>query len=350
MVLTLGARRTLIAALVLATASTSLACSKGTGTQTAGSSTSSALVPATTAVPAGPVFPLTGLPAPAGPPSRPALSVKVDNVDPARPQSGVNDADLVYEELVEGGNSRLFAVYQSHDSTLVGPIRSARPVDADLLHALGGGIFAFSGAAAGEIGPVKDHGGATLLSNDAGSRGFFRDHGRKAPFNLFSTTTALYAAGAAAGNHQGPPSPLFRYGAAPGGPGAGEVDLTMGIRSSSVWRWNASPQLYERAQDGTPDVQADGSTITANNVVILSVQITGTGIFDSVHEEDPFVVVIGSGPCWLLRNGQLVQGQWRRPALDSRTELMTDGGAEMTLQPGRTWIELLPAPNQPQFH
>ena len=325
-------------------------CSKGTAKRLAAPPTTTAAAPATTAAPQTPLFPLTGLPAPGGPSNRPALSVKIDNVDPARPQSGVNDADLVYEELVEGGNTRLFAVYQSHDSPLVGPIRSARPVDADLLHALGGGIFAFSGAAAGEIAPVKDHGHATLISNDAGSPGFSRDHRRKAPFNLFSSTAALYAAGVAAGNRQGPPPSLFQYGVAPGGPIGEEVDLTMGIRLSSAWRWNASSALYERAQNGQADVLADGSIITADNVVIMSVQIRGTGIFDTVREEDPFVVVIGSGPCWLLRNGRLVAGQWERPTLDSPTQLTTSSGAPMALHAGRTWVELLPVPYQPQFH
>jgi hypothetical protein len=337
----------LVATTVVATAS----CSTGTAKRLAAPPTTAAAAPTTTVPPQTPLFPLTGLPAPGGPPSRPALSVKIDNVDPARPQSGVNDADLVYEELVEGGNTRLFAVYQSHDSPSVGPIRSARPVDADLLHALRGGIFAFSGAAAGEIAPVKDHGQATLISNDAGSPGFSRDHRRKAPFNLFSSTSALYAAGVAAGNRQGLPPSLFQYGAAsPQGPVGEEVDLTMGIRLSSAWRWNASSQLYERAQNGQPDVLADGSMITANNVVIMSVQIRGTGIFDTVREEDPFVVVIGSGPCWVLRNGRLVAGQWQRPTLDSPTQLTTSGGAAVALQPGRTWVELLPVPSQPQFH
>jgi hypothetical protein len=307
--------------------------------------------PSTTApVAQGPVFPLTGLPAPGGPPERPALSVKIDNVDPARPQSGVNDADVVFEELVEGGNTRLFAVYQSHDSPRIGPIRSARPVDADLLHALGGGIFAYSGAAAGEIAPVRDHSGATLLSNDAGAPGFGRDRSRKAPYNLYSSSAALYAAGAAAGNHAGPPPALFSYGPPPDGPVTGGVSLTMGERLSNAWQWDPSARDYQRTQNGTPDVLADGSAITADTIVIMSVQISGTGIFDSVHEEDPFVHVIGSGPAWVMRNGRLVNGQWARPTLDSPTALTSAAGTPMALQPGRTWVELLPGPNQPQFH
>jgi Protein of unknown function (DUF3048) N-terminal domain/Protein of unknown function (DUF3048) C-terminal domain len=324
------------------------ACSGGTSHVAATRpSTSSSL--ASTPLPQGPVFPLTDLAAPGGPPNRPALSVKIDNVDPARPQSGVNDADVVFEELVEGGNSRLFAVFQSHDSPRVGPIRSARPVDADLLHGLGGGIFAFSGAAAGELAPVKDHSGATLLSNDAGSAGFARDHSRQAPYNLYSSTAALYSAGASAGNHQGPPPGLFAYGSSAATAPATGVDLTFGIHLSCGWRWSAASHRYERSQNGTPDVLADGSPIVSDNLVIMSVQITGTGIFDSVHEEDPFVHVIGSGPAWVLRDGHLAAGQWARSGLDAPTVLTAAGGGPLNLEPGRTWVELLPVPNQPAF-
>ena len=297
----------------------------------------------------GPPSPLTGLPTASGPLNRPALSVKIDNVDQARPQSGVNDADIVFEELVEGGNSRLFAVYQSHDSPLVGPVRSARPVDADLLRALGGGIFAYSGAALGEIAPVKQHSNAVLVSDDKGSGGFHRDLHRQAPYNLYAATPALYTD---VPNAKGSPAPLFVYGATPPAAAAPatEADVTVGPRATSVWRWNATTQLYERTQNGQPDLLSDGSLVTASNVVMMSVQIRGTGIIDQAHEEDPLVVVIGSGPCWVIRNGVLVAGQWQRPTLDSPTQLLTAGGTPIALQPGRTWVELVSVPYQPQFH
>ena len=105
------------------------ACSKDKKKPTAQSSSSAAPTP--TAVPV-PTYPLTGLPIPGGPPMRPALSVKIDNVDGALPQSGLNQADLVTDILVEGGLTRLMATFQSQDASLIGPIRSARPVDADL--------------------------------------------------------------------------------------------------------------------------------------------------------------------------------------------------------------------------
>ncbi|GAC1318070.1 MAG: DUF3048 domain-containing protein [Acidimicrobiales bacterium] len=323
------------------------ACSGATAKGRPAIPTLAALPPATTTTVApGPVFPLTGLPASGATAARPAVSVKIDNVDPGRPQSGVNDADIVFEELVEGGNSRLFAVYQSHDSAFVGPVRSARPVDADLLHALGGGIFAYSGAAAGEIAPVKDHSGAVLMSEEIGSPGFARDHRRDAPYNLYTSTPALYAA---AGGHASPPPPFFTYDTRPSGAPARGADLPFAKRISSNWRWNAASQLFERTQNGSPDVLQDGSLVTAADVVIMSVEIRGTGIFDTVHEEDPLVVVVGTGPCWVLRNGRVIEGRWDRPTLDSPTRLVTAAGAPIALQPGRSWVELLPNAAHPQF-
>src|SRR5436305_10233595 len=199
-----------VAVLVLVGSVASCGAKKSHATATASTSSAAATttVPAPTTTAPPPVFPLTGLLTGGGPATRPALSVKIDNISAALPQSGLNNADLVYEELVEGGQTRLFAVFQSQDADPVGPIRSARPVDADLLDQLGGGIFAYSGAAAGEIAPSEDHSGATLLSNDNGVSAFYRDRSRSAPHNVYSSTGELYQAGADVGNQSAAPPSL----------------------------------------------------------------------------------------------------------------------------------------------
>jgi hypothetical protein len=302
--------------------------------------------------PVGPTFPLTGMAmTDAAVLARPALSVKVDNAPPARPQSGLNAADLVTEELVEGGLSRLFVTFHSQDAALVGPVRSARPVDADLLRELGGGLFAYSGAAAGEIAPVRARSTATLLSDDAGDPGFHRDHSRVAPFNLYVSTPVLYQTGLRRTARHSPPPALFTYTDRPpsGSPAATAVSLVFGIRSASAWSWDGGAHRYQRTQDGTPDVLADGSPVTTDNIVILSVGTQGTGIFDTVHEEDPFVVVTGSGPCWVLRDGVVLRGTWQRSSYSTAMTLLGADGHPLALHPGRSWIELLPLPATPQF-
>lgn len=303
----------------------------------------------TTVPPPPPVFPLTGLPTNAGPAVRPALSVKVDNVTGAFPQAGLNDADVVTEELVEGGLTRLFVTYQSRDTARVGPIRSARPVDADLLSQLGGGIFAYSGAAPGEIAPVQDHSRATLLSMDAGVGAFYRDHSRPAPHNVYASTTALYDAGAAAGDHSPAPPAQFQFGPLVNGAPVTAALVPMGERSSAAWHWNPNTGVFERDQNGVPDVLEDGSRITADDVLLLSVGIQGTGVYDVTGAEDPLVDVIGEGAAWLLRDGQLIQGRWSRPSTDAPTTFTDATGAPMLLHPGRTWMELLQNSLLPAF-
>lgn len=302
----------------------------------------------TTAAPP-PVFPLTGLPADSANSGRAALSIKIDNIDDARPQAGLNFADVVYEALVEGGQTRLLATFQSHDADVVGPIRSARPVDADLLAALGGGIFAYSGAAPGEIAPVEDHSGSTLLSNDMGSPGFYRAKGKRAPHNVYASTVDLYGAGAEAGDHSGPPPALFHFGAPAGGQPNGSADIPMGQFAQATWTWNAMLGQYERAQNGTEDTLDDGTHITADNVLIMSVAITGTGVFDVNRVEDPLPVVIGYGPCWLLRDGRLVEGTWARESVTSPTIFKDKDGHDLVLHTGRTWVELEQNSLQPTF-
>jgi hypothetical protein len=293
-------------------------------------------------------MPLTGLPAPNGVPDRPVVAVKIDNAPQARPQSGLNAADLVFDTLVEGGLSRFFAVYQSKDAGTIGPIRSARPVDADLLPLFGSPIFGYSGAARGEIAPVKDHGGATLIANDDDPRPFHRDGTRQAPSNVYSSLTALLAEGQRLGNHAQPPvSSPFTFGSVQGGIPANTISVALGGRSASAWHWNASTGQWERDQDGRPDMTLDSGRVVATNVVVLGTQVHGTGIFDAAHEEDPFVVVLGSGPAWVARNGVVTTGTWRRTGLHDPFTLVDSSGTAMTLEPGRTWVELLPTPRVP---
>lgn len=308
--------------------------------------------PSTTAPPApaaAAVLPLTGLPAGSGVPDRPALAVKVDNVPAARPQSGLNNADLVFDTLVEGGLTRLFAVFQSQDADLVGPIRSARPVDADLLRLFPGPVFGYSGAALGEIAPVHDHGNATLVNPDNSDQ-FHREKIHRAPSNLYSSTGSLWSEGKRLGNGSPAPArPPFAFGAYDGGTPATSIASVMGIRSSNAWHWNGDAHVWERDQDGAPDVLQDGSRITATNVVVMSTDIRGTGIIDAAGEEDPFVSVLGSGSAWIARDGKVTAGTWKRDNLDDAYTLTAADGTPIPLAPGRTWVELLPVPAQPQI-
>lgn len=293
------------------------------------------------------VYPLTGLPITnAAAATRPALSVKIDNIAPALPQAGLNRADLVTDILVEGGLTRLMATFQSQDTSLIGPIRSARPVDADLLRELNGGIFAYSGAAPGEIAPSKAHSNALLIANDNEPQWFWRDSSRAIPHNVFSSTARLYKAGRSSGRKLTAPPQLFTYGAAPRGARAAKsVHLEFSPNTSSGWTWTGS--TYVRTQNGRPDTLVDGSRVSTTNIVVLSVTWRPTDIIDDAGNADPYVIVIGSGPALVMRNGVAIAGKWVRPSYRVPMKILDAAGHPIPLQPGRTWLELQPRPYRP---
>lgn len=295
------------------------------------------------------VYPLTGLPVTdAADARRPALSVKIDNISLAMPQAGLNDADLVADILVEGGLTRLMATYQSHDAPLIGPIRSARPVDGNLLRELGGGIFAFSGASEHGIAPVKALSASKLVAYDYEPQWFWRDHSRPAPHNVFSTSKRLYDAGRAAQVKWKAPAPLFTYSTtAQVGRSVSSVRLPFSSFSTAAWTWTGHG--YARTQDGRPDVMVHGARVTTTNVVILSVGWHSAGYRDVAGNRAPYVDVIGSGKAWVMRDGTLVAGKWVRSSTRSAVKLVDAHGQAIPLSPGRTWLELQPRPFAPSF-
>jgi hypothetical protein len=255
----------------------------------------------------------------------------------------------VADTLVEGGLTRLFVTFQSQDAAQVGPIRSARPVDAALLKELNNGIFAYSGAAAGEIAPVKAETTATRLAFDDGVPVFHLVRSRPNPHDVFAATADLYSYGLAHGASSAPPPQLFTYSSqSNGGTPASGVSLNISPVSPVQWKWSPSVG-YQRSQGSGADITTDGTQVNAQNVVIMSVQIGHTGIFDAAHNEDPLVILVGSGNLWVMRDGKMVQGTWQRPSIDSPVKLLSASGQQIPLHPGRTWLELLPSPNAPSF-
>lgn len=286
-----------------------------------------------------PTCPLTGLPAPEGViPDRPALAIKVENYPDARPQAGLNDADVVFEELVEGGITRFVAVYHCADAPRVGPVRSARTADPDILAQLGRPILAYSGGAPNVVRVVNE---ADLVPIDEtrGGDAFERDPSRPAPHNLYASTKALYRV---ARSHEPAPEPIFTY--------AEELE----IRSRRVsrvhlpfsstyadvwWSWSRREHAWVRAHGDEPHLDEDGEPISAANVVVQLVEVV-IGPHGGIT---PHLELTGSGRAYVLRDGRLVVGRWERPSLREPTRFLTKDGTEIPLAPGRTWVELLPS-------
>jgi hypothetical protein len=301
----------------------------------------SAPVP-TTAAPV-PTYPLTGLPVtdPATA-ARPALVVKIDNAPKARPQAGLDRADIVFEELVEGGVTRFLAVFQSRDADPLGPVRSVRPVDPDIVTPLGG-LFAYSGGAPKFQAMIR-RAPVTDVGADAFPDAYRRDRSRPAPNNLFTRTPLLYTRA----DGQAPPPRWFdfRRPAEPftgsGLEPVGRMVVSMGQRTSAAWTWDAGSGVWRRATNGTPHVLAGGGQYGAENVLLQFVPYRATDDLDVGNNHVPTAEVTGTGDVIALSGGHMVRGRWRKPAAASVTEYEDLAGRPIRLAPGRTWVMLVP--------
>lgn len=303
--------------------------------------------PSATSAPAAPaVCPLTGLrPTKHQDVHRVTLVVKIDNVDQARPQTGIDHADVIFEETVEGGLTRLFTVFQCGAASSLGPIRSARTSDGNLLRLFNGAVFGFSGANRRVIPEVAAVSKAVLISYDSLSSYFHRDYSRPAPHNVYSSTKTILGAGLARDKHLKAPKPIWAFGKPKY---AGRKIHSASIHwpaASAAWTWNG--HVWLRTQNGSHDVLTDGQRVSTTNVVIMSITTRGTGIIDAAGNASPDDVVVGSGRVWILRDGRVITGTWHRPDRDKGYVFRGNGGKVIPLKPGRTWVELLPQPGKP---
>jgi hypothetical protein len=295
------------------------------------------------AAPSAPLCPLTGQPSPSGSvPRRPALAVKVDNYTAARPQSGLDRADIVFEEPVEGGITRYVAVFQCQEATLVGPIRSARSIDIGILGEFGHPLLVNVGG----IDPVLSNIEASpIIENDlrVDSSVVQNIPGRVAPYDTYASTAALWGLQP---SQTTPPAPVFTYGAAvPAGTPAAAISIPFSSSSDVTWEYDATTKQYLRFYGSTPDMLSDGVQNSAANIIVQFVQITyGPWLENDVGglEVQANLYQDASGLAEIFRNGVEIAGTWQRDALGRPTEFTSSSGAPITLQPGRTWVELVP--------
>ncbi len=289
--------------------------------------------------------PLTGLPAPGGRvPPRPALAVKVENLPQAWPQSGLSTADVVYEEPVEGGITRFIVVYQCHDASRIEPIRSGRLIDPNIVSQYGAHpLFAYAGA----IGPVVTKVDSSSLVDvgifRAPLSAYWRDGDRYAPHNLVSDTAVLYAGGVAQHAPQVAPAPVFQYGALPAHSAAATVNVNY-LYSDLTWTWLPRQAEWLRSYAGAgPATRGEGGDITATNIIVMKVVMYPSPYVEDatgIHENQ--LVLTGSGPAQVFRDGAVITGHWARPSLNDDTRFLDARGDPIPLQPGPTWVELVP--------
>ena len=291
-----------------------------------------------------PRHPLTGVELGSSQVTGPSIAVKIDNTSSGRPQVGIAAADIVFEELVEGGVTRYLAVFHTAIPDEVGPVRSGRPQDADLVRALEG-VFVFSGVGNSNVREIIRGTGLQLVEHDTSGgtpdgEYFFRSSRKPAPWNLHISAADLASSyGALA-----PPAQQFEYSSDPSqasAPLLGEDAQSLQVGFSkgvdSRWEWDEVSGTYLKfLTNGSPDADADGTQISATNVVVFT-----PNYFDV--EGLPSAKIAGTmESAFVFTGGKVLDGLFDASALGEPIKLTHGEGNPVLLAPGKTFILLPP--------
>ena len=282
---------------------------------------------------------LTGEAIEAGSLSRPALAGKIDNHPSARPQVGLDEADIVFEELVEGGLTRYIAIWHSSLPAEIGPVRSVRPMDPEIVSPFGG-IFAYSGGQVRFSQMIQEAPAYNAIHGQPDTEEtFYRTSAKVAPHNVLVKAPELVD------QHLNLPAPERQFAYAPSveestAVVAGSPVTSMNPRfsgfSSPSWEWDGTQGTFLRFQtNGAADSASSGNQIFATNVVVLQVGI-------DVVEDIPTTRLVNQGKGWVATGGSILEINWFKATPESPIILTTDDGEEVRLGVGNTWIELIP--------
>jgi hypothetical protein len=280
------------------------------------------------------VSPLTG----EAPSKHPVIAIKIEDTALGRPQVGTDKADLVYIEQVEGGLTRLLAIFNSSLPT-VEPVRSVRPSDPELALQFGHIIFVASGGSPPGIAPLDKSPLKTVI-NDRGGPGFVRDPNRAAPENLRANLKAI------AKKMKGPGATdigLEWSDELPAGKTKPGTVVRTRVGGTDVgFKWNPKTHQYMRIIDGAIQHTADGQVIDTPNVIVQFCKVT-------TYEKDRDVLgnpakythTVGTGRAVVFRDGKRFEGTWSRDSVGDGTTLTTSGGETISLAPGGAWFVLV---------
>jgi hypothetical protein len=279
--------------------------------------------------------PTTGTSAPPTPIENPSalVAIKIDNADRARPQVGLDNAPYLFEVPAEGGITRFLGFFEAGTDSLVGPVRSARPVDVDLVGVLSSTLVS-TGGRPFVLGALTGNGISLIGADPADSP--FQALERPAPHHLFIALADLAA-----------PEPV-EFGLPDADfPSSGRETTTVEIPYATPVTWTYSDGVYTRSQGGEeflilPDWDEDPVPLTADTVVVMEVNSRSAGYQDGNGAEVPTYDVIGSGPIEVHSGGVAVTGTWSRASLADPYSFEADGGEQFGFPPGRTFIHLVP--------
>lgn len=274
-------------------------------------------------------WPLTGLERSGNAPKHPVIVTKVDNTSSSAPQVGLGQADLVVEELVEGGMTRLAAFYYSKVPGNIGPVRSMRASDISIVPE--GATVVTSGAAQVTLNRVKAAGIPWITE---GAAGVYRETSRSAPYNLFARLGEISQR---LKTDEEPP-PYLPFGAEADLPKGGKATTLTASFGGHTTSWQFSGDRYVN----TNSYAAEGDQFPADSVLVLRVKIGDAGYRDPAGYPVPETKFEGKGPAMLFHDGRVIRGTWTKKGLTGAIGLETKAG-ELLVPAGHVWIELVPA-------
>ncbi|WP_223778053.1 DUF3048 domain-containing protein [Streptomyces sp. 135] len=263
-----------------------------------------------------------------------AVAVKIDNVPQARPQTGLDAADVVYAEQVEAGLSRLMAVYASRLPPVIGPVRSARETDLELLRQFDAPVLAFSGAQSKLLPLIADAPLRAVPPDKAPGDAYYRDDARAAPHDLFLRPKALKVTPHADALE----STGFRFGPAPAG-GTPETHRTVRFPSARfAFDWVEYEGRWRITMDGERARTPDGKELAASTVVVQYTKVRQSRFHDRSGNISPFTETVGEGSARVLRDGRAFDARWKRAAATDGTAFATPDGKPLPFAKGQVWV------------
>ena len=328
-------------AIVLAAALVA-SCSNGKKPEPQAAPTSASASPTATPTPsASPtekplLSPFTGRPVDA---LKPVIAVKIDNATLARPQWGLDQADIVYEEAVEGRTTRFLAIFSSQDAPDIGPVRSVRESDVELLKMFGKVAFAFSGGNRGVLAGVRNSGAVFEVSRNNKPAAFDTRGRRRDAYNFVTSSSRVltHAPQAALAKDIG-----FRFGGqSKGGKSGKQLSFTWSTYARTSWVWDAKKKVYLRYMDGRPAMLRNGKQQSAPTVVLQYCSVRNSRYSDVSGAASPYTTTTGSGRVVVLRDGKSFTGTWQRTGM-GKTRFLGADRKDIKLKAGPVWVMLGP--------
>jgi hypothetical protein len=276
---------------------------------------------------------------------KPSVACKIDNgTESARPQAGLNSTDIVFDEMVEGGLTRLVAIWHSTQPDSVGPVRSIRPMDPDILSPFGG-IVCFSGGQQAFVNMINSAPVFVASETTEQDKGTFsRATDRVSPHNVMVNALKL------ATDHPelAPPAPQFQFAkdvqtssAGTSGEAVTKFDITFPL-AKAHWTAMSDGSKWLRTQDGKPLMdKLDGAQVATTNVVVMQVRLDRSYL-DKRYGNIPKTVMVDTGKAWVFSGGKMIEATWSKASATSPILLTDVAGTPVLLAPGNTWVELMP--------